>query len=104
MARSGTGGWTFLTNHAHVLVCIAENPDILGREIATEVGISERAVQGIIRDLVTAGYVVRERSGRRNHYTINPDGGLRHPLEAEHTVGELLTMLGRLTQSEAQPS
>ena len=88
--------WTFLTNHAHVLVCIAENPDIRGREIANEVGISERAVQGIISDLVEAGYVVREREGRRNHYTINPEGGLRHPLEDDHTVGELLTMLGRL--------
>lgn len=103
MARSGTGRWTFLTNHAHVLVCIAENPDIRGREIAAEVGISERAVQGIIHDLVTAGYVIRERAGRRNHYTINPDGGLRHPLEAEHTVGELLTMLGRLVEPERRP-
>ncbi len=93
--RTG-GSWTFLTNHAHVLVCIAENPDIRGREIANEVGISERAVQGIISDLVEAGYVVREREGRRNHYTINPEGGLRHPLEEDHTVGELLTMLGRL--------
>ena len=93
--RTG-GSWTFLTNHAHVLVCIAENPDIRGREIAGEVGISERAVQGIISDLVEAGYVVREREGRRNHYTINPEGGLRHPLEDDHTVGELLTMLGRL--------
>lgn len=94
--RTG-GSWTFLTNHAHVLVCIAENPDIRGREIANEVGISERAVQGIISDLVEAGYVVREREGRRNHYTINPEGGLRHPLEEDHTVGELLTMLGRLS-------
>jgi predicted ArsR family transcriptional regulator len=93
----GERRWTFLTNHAHVLVCIAENPDIRGREIADEVGISERAVQGIISDLVEAGYVSRERSGRRNHYTINPDGDLRHPLEDDHTVGELLTMLGRLS-------
>jgi hypothetical protein len=96
MARSG-GTWTFLTNHAHVLVCIAENPDMRGREIAQEVGISERAVQGIIGDLVAAGYVIRERDGRRNHYTINLDGDLRHPLEHDHTVGELLTMLGRLS-------
>ncbi|MFU8839427.1 MAG: helix-turn-helix transcriptional regulator [Nitriliruptoraceae bacterium] len=88
--------WTFLTNHAHVLVCIAENPDMRGREIADQVGISERAVQGIVSDLAEAGYVRRERAGRRNHYTINLDGDLRHPLEDEHTVGELLTMLGRL--------
>lgn len=97
MTRSPTGEWTFLTNHAHVLVCIAENPDMRGREIADEVGISERAVQGIISDLVKAGYVVRERAGRRNHYTINTEGDLRHPLEDDHTVGELLTMLGRLS-------
>jgi len=97
MARSSGGTWTFLTNHAHVLVCVAENPDMLGREIAREVGISERAVQGIISDLVEAGYLNRERAGRRNHYTINTEGALRHPLEDDHTVGELLTMLGRLT-------
>jgi DNA-binding MarR family transcriptional regulator len=96
MARSAAGTWTFLTNHAHVLVCIAENPDMRGREIAQEVGISERAVQGIIADLVAAGYVSRERAGRRNHYTIDPEGPLRHPLEDDHTVGELLGMLGRL--------
>jgi DNA-binding MarR family transcriptional regulator len=96
MARSAAGTWTFLTNHAHVLVCIAENPDMRGREIAQEVGISERAVQGIIADLVDAGYVSRERAGRRNHYTIDPEGPLRHPLEDDHTVGELLGMLGRL--------
>ncbi len=97
MPRRSGGTWTFLTNHAHVLVCIAENPDIRGREIADEVGISERAVQGIISDLVDAGYVVREREGRRNHYTVNAEGGLRHPLEEDHTVGELLKMLGRLS-------
>lgn len=97
MAQPQADTWTFLTNHAHVLVCIAENPDMLGREIAQEVGISERAVQGIISDLVEAGYVVRERAGRRNHYTIHTDGALRHPLEDDHTVGELLAMLGRLS-------
>jgi DNA-binding MarR family transcriptional regulator len=78
-----------------VLVCITETPDMHGRDIAQAVGIRKRAVQGIISDLVDAGYVIRERDGRRNHYTINTDGGLRHPLEDDHTVGELLTMLGR---------
>ncbi len=96
MTRSTAGRWTFLTNHAHVLVCIADNPDVRAREIADLVGISERAVQAIISDLVHAGYVVRERTGRRNHYTIDVDRGLRHPLEEDHTVGELLGMLGRL--------
>jgi DNA-binding MarR family transcriptional regulator len=90
---------TFLTNHAHVLVCIAEDPDVRGRDIAERVGISERAVQSIVGDLVDTGYVVRERSGRRNNYTIDPDGPLRHPLEDDHTAGELLAMLGRLAEA-----
>jgi predicted ArsR family transcriptional regulator len=88
--------WTFLTNHSHVLVCIAEAPDVRGRDIAERVGITERAAQSIIRDLVDAGYVTRTREGRRNRYTINADGHLRHPLQEDHTVGELLVALGRL--------
>ena len=96
MAATAKPGWTFLTNHAHVLVCIAEDPGIRGRDIAERVGITERAAQAIIADLVADGYVVRTRNGRRNNYTVNTDGPLRHPLEHEHTVGELLTMLGRL--------
>lgn len=89
-------GWTFLTNHAHVLVCIAEEPDIRGRDIADRVGITERAAQSIVRDLVAEGYVTRSREGRRNHYEINPDAPLRHPLENDHSIGELLVTLGRL--------
>jgi predicted transcriptional regulator len=88
--------WTFLTNHAHVLVCLAEEPDIRGRDIAQRVGITERAAQSIIADLVTAGYVTRTREGRRNRYTIDRGGDLRHPLEQDHTIGELLVALGRL--------
>lgn len=88
--------WTFLTNHAHVLVCLAEESDVRGRDIATRVGITERAAQGIVADLVAAGYVTRTREGRRNRYEINPDAPLRHPLEDDHTVGELLRTLGRL--------
>ncbi|MCC5951467.1 MAG: winged helix-turn-helix transcriptional regulator [Acidimicrobiia bacterium] len=90
-------GWTFLTNHSHVLVCIADEPDIRGRDIAERVGITERAAQAIVADLVEAGYVTRTRHGRRNHYQIHPDAPLRHPLEDSHTIGELLTTLGRLT-------
>ena len=89
-------GWTFLTNHAHVLVCIAEEPDIRGRDIAARVGITERAAQAIVADLVIDGYVTRLREGRRNRYEIHPDQPLRHPLEHDHTVGELLVTLGRL--------
>jgi predicted ArsR family transcriptional regulator len=89
-------GWTFLTNHAHVLVCIAEEPDARGRDIAAKVGITERAAQAIVADLVAEGYVTRTREGRRNHYEIVPDAPLRHPLEHDHTIGELLVTLGRL--------
>ena len=89
-------GWTFLTNHAHVLVCLAEEPDIRGRDIAARVGITERAAQAIVADLVADGYVTRSREGRRNRYSIHPDAPLRHPLEHDHTVGELLVTLGRL--------
>jgi hypothetical protein len=89
-------GWTFLTNHAHVLVCIAEEPDARGRDIAARVGITERAAQAIVADLVADGYVTRTREGRRNRYEVNPDAPLRHPLDAPHTVGELLVTLGSL--------
>lgn len=92
----GSGGWTFLTNHAHVLVCIAEDPDIRGRDIGLAVGITERAAQAIIADLANHGYVTRTRVGRRNRYTVDLDAPLRHPLEHDHTVGELLVTLGRL--------
>lgn len=88
--------WTFLTNHAHVLVCIAEDAGMRGRDIALRVGITERAAQAIIADLVADGYVTRTRIGRRNRYEIHPDRPLRHPLEEDHSVGELLKMLGLL--------
>jgi hypothetical protein len=88
--------WTFLTNHAHVLVCIAEEPNIRGRDIATRVGLTERAVQAIIGDLVAAGYILRCREGRRNRYSVNPDGPMRHPLDQGHTVGDLFAAMGHL--------
>lgn len=82
--------WTFLTNHGHVLVCIAKDPGIRGRDIAEQVGITERAAQAIIADLVRAGYVSRTRVGRRNHYEIDPKLPVRHPLEQPNRVGDLL--------------
>lgn len=82
--------WTFLTNHGHVLVCIATNPDVRISEIADQVGIGERATQGIVSDLVSAGYLTRTKVGRRNRYAVNPDLPLRHPLERDHQIGELL--------------
>lgn len=92
--QSERGTWTFLTNHAHVLICIADEPDIRGRDIASRVGVTERAAQAIIADLVAAGYVRRRRDGRRNHYSINQDGPMRHPLDQGHTVRDLYTALG----------
>jgi hypothetical protein len=95
-------GWTFFTNHGHVLVCLADDPTIRTRDIAAQVGITERAAQGIISDLVEAGFVTRTKEGRRNHYDVHPDQPLRHPLEAEHTVGELLVTLGKLPRGGAK--
>lgn len=92
-------GWTFLTNHGHVLVCIAGDPGIRGRDIADRVGITERAAQAIIADLAREGYVKRTRIGRRNHYEINPDRPLRHPVEQPHTAGELLQLVAGLAPS-----
>ncbi|MCA2218988.1 helix-turn-helix transcriptional regulator [Jidongwangia harbinensis] len=85
-------GWTFLTNHAHVLLVIARDPEARLRDVADVVGVTERAAQAIVADLETAGYLTRERIGRRNRYTVNPAGRFRHPAEAEHRVGELLAL------------
>ena len=85
--------WTFLTNHAHVLICIAHQPDIRIRDIADRVGITERAAQRIVADLVEGGYVVRKRVGRRNAYTVKRDARLRHPLQSDHSVGEIVGVL-----------
>jgi hypothetical protein len=100
----GKPTWTFLTNHAHVLVCIAEDPDARGREIAAAVGITERAVQSIIGDLEADGYLTRTRVGRRNRYEVHPDLPLRHPLERDHSIGDLLKALGRLRGARTRAS
>ena len=89
-----TGEWTFLTNHTHVLLQLALEHDIRLRDIAARVGITERAAHAIVSDLVEAGYVTRTRIGRRNRYAVLPALPLRHPLEADRTVGELLAVLG----------
>ena len=86
-------GWTFLSNHLHVLLCIAEQADVRLRDIAARVGITERAVQRIIGELERAEIVSRSREGRRNHYEIHAEAPLRHPLESHHTVGELIELL-----------
>ena len=86
-------GWTFLTNHAHVLLAISRNPELRQRDISYVVGITPGAVQRILDDLEAEGYLRRQRVGRRNRYEISADQPLRHPLENDHTVDELLGLL-----------
>src|SRR5689334_3138665 len=85
--------WDFLTNHAHVLVCVARDPGIRLRDIAAAVGITERAAHRILSELVDEGYVLREREGRRNHYQVRTKLPLPHPLAEEREVGDLLEAL-----------
>lgn len=88
-----TTTWTFLTNHAHVLLCINSDNQMRLRDLAERVGITERAAQRIIRDLCDDGYLTRTRVGRRNHYEVNENLPLRHPVESAKLVGELLKLL-----------
>lgn len=83
----------FLTNHAHVLLAVAESPDARVDDISQRVGITNRQALSILRDLEEAGYLVRHRVGRRTHYTLEPDRPFRHPALSHHTVGELLDLL-----------
>jgi len=85
--------WTFLTNHAQVLLCLAESPDIRLREVAQRVGITERATQRILAELTQAGYVKTERIGRRNHYTVNRGNAMRHSAQLGYEIGVLLEAL-----------
>lgn len=85
--------WTFLTNHAHVLLCLSRGESLTARELGLRIGITERAVQVILADLTDSGYLKKKKEGRRNFYTVNAKGRLRHPLEAHHTVGQLITAL-----------
>ncbi len=94
---SRASGWDFLTNHAHVLICVADDPGIRLRDIAAAVGITERAAHRILSELVEEGYVVRERQGRRNRYQVKPDLPLRHPLVNGREVGDLLKILSAAT-------
>ena len=88
-------GWTFLTNHAHVLACIADDPDVRLRDVAATVGITERATQRIVAELEESGYVRHRRVGRRNRYEVVAGTTLRHPLESHVAVSALLDLLGR---------
>ena len=86
--------WTFLTNHAQVLLCLAEDPDIRLRDVAGRVGITERASQRILAELVAAGYVRTSRVGRRNRYTVDRERAMRHSAQLGHDIGNLLEALG----------
>ena len=86
-------GWTFLTNHAHVLAVLHADPHKVLREVAVEVGITERAVQRIIQDLEEEGFIQRQRVGRQNHYRILKGRPLRHPIESHRKIGDLLTLI-----------
>ncbi|HLX19164.1 MAG TPA: helix-turn-helix domain-containing protein [Gaiellaceae bacterium] len=85
--------WTFLTNHTQVLLCLAQDPDVRLRDVAQSIGITERAAQRILSDLVKAGYVRTEKVGRRNRYTIEKEHAMRHVAQAGYQIGSLLDTL-----------
>jgi hypothetical protein len=87
------GSWSFLTNHARALLCIARDPGVRLRDIAATVGVTERSAHDIVTDLVASGYVVKQRDGRRNRYRIQEHLPLRDPITQERTVGEMLDLL-----------
>jgi hypothetical protein len=87
------GRWTFLTNHAQVLLCIARDPGIRLRDIAARLSITERTTYGIVIDLAVAGYIVKQKDGRRNRYEIQAHLRLPEPTSRERTVGEILALL-----------
>jgi predicted ArsR family transcriptional regulator len=95
--------WTFLTNHAQVLLLIAHNSDMTLRDVALAVGITERATQRIVGELVAAGFIERHRIGRRNHYTVNRTTTMRHSAQAEYQVGLLLDLFHQHTGSDPAP-
>jgi predicted ArsR family transcriptional regulator len=101
MPPSSPTSWTFLTSHARVLLCIAHDPAIRLREIGEQVGITERAAHRIVGDLADAGYISRERHGRRNRYTINSSLTLPDPIARRQRVGDLLALL---TEPSAEPA
>jgi hypothetical protein len=95
-----TVSWTFLTSHARVLLCIAHDPGVRLRDIAAKLDITERSAYGIVTDLARAGYIVKQRDGRRNRYQIQAHLPLPEPTSRERTVGEILALL---TGDDAPP-
>jgi len=95
-AEKSGARWTFLTNHSHVLLLLARDPSMVLREVAIQVGITERAVQRIIADLEQEGFIEREKIGRQNHYRILADKPLRHSIESHRTVSDLIELINQL--------
>jgi DNA-binding IclR family transcriptional regulator len=93
MSSTEAKTWTFLTNHAQVLLCLSETPDIRLRDVAERVGITERATQRIVAELIEGGYVRAERVGRRNRYTVDRKHAMRHSAQLGHEIGALLQAL-----------
>ena len=92
--------WTYLTNHSHVLVCVWRNPQLTAREISNLVGITERSVQRIIRELTADGVLRVEKDGRKNRYQLDRTRMLRHPLESHRSVADLLQLVGEVEESQ----
>lgn len=90
--RGPRTSWTFLTQHARVLLAVSRDPEVRVRDLAASCGLTQRAVQSVIADLETAGYLTRERNGRRTHYTVTRHTFFRHPAEARHEIAGLLTL------------
>ncbi|MEM7476344.1 MAG: helix-turn-helix domain-containing protein [Planctomycetota bacterium] len=101
-AVAGSAKWTFLTNHAHVLAMVHMHPELVLREIALHVGITERAVQRIVQELEEAGFITRERVGRRNTYQVETQLPLRHPIESHRNIGDLLDLVSQNETVEEQ--
>ncbi|GAA4880844.1 MarR family transcriptional regulator [Actinomycetospora straminea] len=102
-SRGEVPSWTFLTNHGHVLVALARDPHRRLRDVALEVGITERSAQSIVADLEAAGYLRRVRVGRRNRYEVETSRPLRHPAERDHQVGELLGLFTGAADEDGEP-
>lgn len=94
MSSPDTKEWRFVTNHTQVLLCISRDDGVRLRDIAEHVGITERAAQRILADLVEGGYVERKRVGRRNHYSVDREAKMRHPAQIHQEIGDLLDLLG----------
>lgn len=93
--------WTFVTSHTQVLLCIVQDPEVRLRDVADRVGITERAAQRIVADLVESGYVERTRVGRRNRYRINPTVEMRHQLQRGLEIGSLLELLQHYPEAQS---